>query len=119
MKIYNTDKLRQLHSHALELQRLGDYLADNVTRFHIGSFSDRGVVAFDQSVDDSVRACIGEALRLENYVETFGSLRVAEGFIVDLLFELVYNQYEFDAFMFELKRLAVAIDAAGIELVEV
>ena len=118
MKIYNTDKLKELHNHALELQQLGDYLADNVTRFHLGSFSDKGVIAFDQCVDLSVSACLNEALALENYVETFGSLRVEEGFIVDLLFELVYKQFEFSTFLFELKRLAVAIDAEGIELVE-
>jgi hypothetical protein len=119
MKIYNTEKLKELHNHALELQRLGDYFNSTLRRFHASDFSDSGVRAFDKCVDLSVVACVGEALGLENYVETFGSLRVGEGFIVDLLFELVYRQLEFDTFMYELTRLVSAIKDAGIVLVEV
>lgn len=117
-KIERTDKLFEAFERARNIVELEDYLYTHVARFRCSELHDSQVNAFYQGFDDVVVKCINTALDLDDYVETFGSLKIESGFITDRLFECVNNSGEFYVFLERINSIVDEINKAGVVIEE-
>jgi hypothetical protein len=117
-KIERTEKLFKAFERARNIVELEDYLHTHVARFRCSELHDSQVNAFYQGVDEVIVRCINVALELDNYYETFGTLKVESGFITDRLYECVNDSGDFYIFLGRLNNIVDEINKAEIVIEE-
>lgn len=115
-KVEKSKKLLEEFEQARNFVKLENYLYDHVARFRVGSMDDAEVNSFYKCFDMLVSDLINMVLEVENYVETFGNLRIASGFVTDTLYACVQDSEDFYIFLGRINNIIDELNDAGIVL---